>query len=118
MEGLEEGGANHYENGAHNQRSENAPKQHPVVICSRHRKVRKDQDEYENVINAERVLDEVTRKELQSFLRSEFDIDPDTEHGGQAHPGNTPQERFPHSHGVRLAMKDAQINDQKEENNE
>ena len=49
---------------AHDQRAENSPDQDPMFVARRHPEVGEDQDEDEDVIDAERVLDQVTGKKI------------------------------------------------------
>ena len=49
---------------AHDERAEDAPDQNPVLVLRRHPEVGEDEHENEDVIDAERVLDQVAGKEI------------------------------------------------------
>ena len=52
----------------HDERAEDAPEQHLVLVLRRHREVGEQQREDEDVVHAQRLLDEVTGEELQRLL--------------------------------------------------
>ena len=72
------------------QRSDNAPKQHAVLVFGGYLKIGEDQDEYENVVQAQRVLDQVAREELQRRLAAAPEVDAHVERQGQGNPECAP----------------------------
>ena len=56
------------EQAAHDERAEDAPEQHAVLVLRRHGEVLEDQHDDEDVVDAERFLDQVAREERQRDL--------------------------------------------------
>ncbi len=52
----------------HDERAQDAPDQNPVLVLGRHPEVGKDEPENENIIDAERVLDQVAGEEVERLL--------------------------------------------------
>ena len=92
------------EDGAHHQRAQDAPEQHLVLKVSRYAEVAKDQQKDEQIINAERLLDQVAGDELQRKLGSSTaraanhrvpeKVDEHREARGQRDPDQRPADRF------------------------
>ena len=80
--------------GAHDQRAENAPEQHLVLVLRRHREVREQQREHEDVVHAQRFLDQVAGEELQRLLRARVMPDAEIEQQRQRDPGDCPGDGF------------------------
>ena len=59
------GGADADHRAAHHQRAEDAPEQHAVLVDRRHREVTEDHRDDEDVVDAERLLDDVAGEVLQ-----------------------------------------------------
>ena len=109
MESLDKGGAHENENKAQAKGAENAPEEYSVMQTLGDRKIRKDENENEDVIHAERVFNEIARKKLQALLGAELEIDADPERDRQCHPGRAPEKRLFEPDRVRLPVKDAQV---------
>ena len=58
MECSQKGGTDKYERAAQDDCGKNSPKEHVVAILVRHREIREDDQKDEEVIDAERPLDE------------------------------------------------------------
>ena len=56
--------------GPHDQRAEDAPEQHLVLIQRRHGEIGEQQREHEHVVHAQRFLDEIAGEELQRLGRA------------------------------------------------
>ncbi len=55
---------------AHDQRAKNAPDQHAMLRNGRNAEVGEDQNKNENVIDAERVFDEITGQKIERSVRA------------------------------------------------
>ena len=80
--------------GAHDQRAEDAPEQHLVLIHGRHREVGEQQREDEDVVHAERFLDDVAGEELQRLRPAGIVPDAEVEEQRQRDPDDRPGDRF------------------------
>src|SRR5690606_29940234 len=63
VEALEERRAEHDENRAHDERTQDPPEQDPVLVLTRNRECREDDDEDEDIVDRQRLLDQITREE-------------------------------------------------------
>src|SRR5262249_38295987 len=68
VEGVEELAAGEDERRPEHERAEDAPGEHAVLALERHAKRREDHDEDEDVVDRERLLDEVAGGELERRL--------------------------------------------------
>jgi hypothetical protein len=75
VEALEQCRAGHDEGSPHHEGPENPPEQHPVLIGRGDGKEREDDEEHEDVVDRQRLLDEVAGKELQAALCAEPPVD-------------------------------------------
>ena len=57
-------------NPAHDERADDAPHQHPMLRHGRDTKVPEDQDKNENVIDAQRVFDQIAGQEIERRVRA------------------------------------------------
>ena len=63
MKGLDNGGPHQNEACPHDQGTQHAPKEHPILVLGRHRKVHEDEHEDKDVVDAEAFLDEIAGEE-------------------------------------------------------
>ena len=64
MERLDECHTNSNERATHNERTQDAPVEHPVLVGRWHLEEGEEQQKDKDIINAERFLDQVAREEL------------------------------------------------------
>jgi hypothetical protein len=88
---------------AHEQRADDAPEQHAMLICRRHCESREDQQEHEDVVDAQRLLDEVAGGPLHTGVRAREDIDADVEQDSEPDPGRRPGQGLTAFDGVGMA---------------
>ena len=93
----------------HHQRPDDAPEQHPVLVRGWHRERREDEQEDEDVVDAQRLLDEVAGRPFNAGLGALERVHADVEDDGKANPGDAPGERLLSGHLVRVAVEDAQV---------
>jgi hypothetical protein len=93
----------------HDQRADDAPEEHPVLVLRGHGERREDQQEDEDVVDAERLLDKVAGRPFEPLLRALEVVDADIEGDGEADPHGAPCERFTPFNLVGVAVKDAQV---------
>lgn len=63
MEGLDNGRPHQNEACPHDQGAQHAPKEDPILVFGRHRKVHEDEHEDKDVVDAEAFLDEIAGEE-------------------------------------------------------
>src|SRR5687768_9742400 len=109
MKFMDELDASENEDHSHYQRSENSPEQDFVLIRLRNLEVSEDHYHHKNIVNAQRFLDQICRKEFQRFFFAEVVVDKKVERHRQCNPDGSPDQRFPDLHHVRTAMEDPEI---------
>jgi len=92
-----------------------ADEQYPLLVPRRHRELRHDQDEDEEVVDAERLLGDVAGEELPGRLSTGEEEQAETEESGQHHPDGGPQARLTDGHVVRGAADQEVRADQHEQ---
>ena len=97
------------EQAAGDQGAEDAPEQHPVLVLRRHGEVVEDDDEDEEVVEAERPLDDVGGQELDPDLVAEALIDPEIEGQGDGGPDDAPETRLAQPDPVLPAVEDPEV---------
>jgi hypothetical protein len=105
----EQRGAGEDEDRAHAERAEHAPEEHTVLVCGRHREVREDRVEDEQVVDRERLLDHVAGQELESALGTKPLRDERREAQCERHPDRAPDAGLLRRDLVRIAMEHAEI---------
>ena len=85
---LHQHGAERDEQRAEDQRAEDAVEQHAVLVPGRHREVREHRDEHEDVVDGERLLDDVAGEELERGIAGELRV---VEPGERRHLRQVPE---------------------------
>src|ERR1044072_7618003 len=70
MEALDQGHAEPDHDAAHDQRADYSPDEDAMLGAGRHPEIVKDQDENEDVIDPERVFDDVAGEKIEAVLGS------------------------------------------------
>ena len=73
-------------------------------------------EEDEKIIDAQRLLNQITREEFEAPLLAEPMPDSQPKDDRKCHPGQAPDGRFPQANFVRLAMKDAEVQRDRDQN--
>ena len=97
---------------AHDQCAHDSPHEHAVLVLPGHLEVGEDQDENEDVVDAERVLDQVTSEEIERGVRPFQLPDEQIETERKQHPRDTPRGRFFDRDDVRLAIEADEVDRQ------
>ena len=71
VESCQDCSARQDEDQAQHQRAEDAPEQDAMLIVRRYREVSEDHHKNEDIVNAQRLLDQVTSQKLQASLSAE-----------------------------------------------
>src|SRR5690606_7290078 len=100
------------------ERAQDAPEENPVLVDRRDLHRGEDQDEDEDVVDRERLLDEVAGEELGAGLRPELPPDPGVEEQRERDPHRAPDPGLLEADRVRLAVKDAEIQRQHQDHEE
>ena len=79
--------------GAHHERAEDSPDQDPVLVARRHPEVGENETEDEDVIDTERVLDEVTGKKIDRLVGALPPPDKGVEAEGERDPEKAAPDR-------------------------
>src|SRR5690348_4811718 len=80
-----------------------------MLVLPGHTEVREEQDEDEDVVDRQRLLDQVPGEILESRLRSHDVRDARAEQKRQRDPGRAPHRRFADRDLVRLPVKDTEV---------
>ena len=106
VELVDEIGAGRDHRAAHDERAEDPPEQDAVLVAGRDAEVAEDEDEDEDVVDAQRLLDQVARQVLEPRLRPHEDVDAHAEEQRERHPHDAPARGLPEGDLVRLAVED------------
>ena len=109
LEACEQRRAQPDEQAAHHQRAEDPPEQHPVLVLRRHGEVLEDQHDDEDVVDAERFLDQVAGEERQRGVMALEYEEPSGEQQGETDPDGGPQAGFARTDDVRSPVEDAEV---------
>ena len=112
VESLDQSHAGCDENCAHDERAQNSPEQHLVLVDGRHLKETENQQEDEKVVDAQRKFDDVSGDELQRGRAAVPEENHDREDGGQRDPGHAPGQGFAKLYGVGPAVEHTQVEHQ------
>ena len=80
--------------------------------------VPEDDDEDKDVVHAQGILDDVAGQEFQGALGAKPEVEQDVEGNGQTDPGQDPAEGLAVTDFVRVAVEDAEIEREHEEDEE
>src|SRR5262249_10862791 len=97
------------EDGAHHQCPKNPPEEDGMLVARWHLEVREDQHKDEDVIDTERLLDQVTGQELERWLWPIPGRHAYSEEEGQSDPATTTDTRFFERDLVCAAMQDPEV---------
>jgi hypothetical protein len=111
VERRQRGGAEGDEDAAQHQRADDAEQQHALLQHLRHRERREQQHEDEQVVDAERLLDDVAGVVVDAALTAVGGEHVDAEGERQRDVEDRPEGRLLHRHLVRLAGGD-EVDDQ------
>ena len=106
MKILEQLDAGKNEQRAHHKRSDHTVEQDLMLRLLGNLECPKDQHEHENVVDAERFLNQVSREECHSCLRSPSEVNINGEQQGKADPCCAFNERSAQRDFLRFAMED------------
>ena len=109
MEARDQAHARHDECTPHHERPENSPEQHFVLVLVGHLEVTEDNQEYEQVVDAERQLDDVAGHELQRRSPPMPEQHQHRKGRGQRDPDSRPGKRFAKAETVGAAIQHAQV---------
>jgi hypothetical protein len=118
LEGMEERRSGDDEDRPEDQRPEHAPDEDAVLVGRRHLEGTEDEGENEEVVDRERLLDQIAGQELDRRLRAPEEIEPEVEEERERYPDRAPRRRLAPGHGVRLAVEDSDVQGEKEEDEE
>jgi hypothetical protein len=108
-ERLDEPDADDDEQAPEHQRAHDAGEQHPVHHRGPHVHVAEDDDEDEQVVDRQRLLDDVRAEELERALRSEPEIDETVEAQAQHHPHHRPHQRLAGGDATGLSVEQPEV---------
>ena len=116
--------------GAHHQRSQDAQKQNPVLVLQRNTEIGENQGDHKNVVQAQRLLDDVARKKFQrrvaarsNMMLAKSDVEPivgvskiykDVEYQRKENPKPRPEQSLPHLDDMVAPVEDTQIERQQQ----
>ena len=88
-----------------------------MLVIGGHGKIGEDQQKDEEVVYAERLLNQVAGQEFERGIRTLPEVYPQVEEQRQGDPESGPHERFFDADNVSLTMKNPQIEDQEHKYN-
>ncbi len=120
MERAYQGHPGKDEDQPHDDRAENTPEQDLVLVDGGDGEIGEDQEKNEEVVYAERLLNQIPGQELERGLGAAPEVDPQAYQQGQDDPEGSPEQRFLDADNMSFALEDLQVQDQHDddENNE
>ena len=112
MKMLDETDTGSDENPAHDHRAEDAPEQHAMLLSLWDRKVVEYEEENEEIIYAQRELEQVSGDEFKSDLMSLPEIDNRRECRSETYIHSAPPERFSKPRTAAAPMQDPEVQHQ------
>src|SRR5262249_58450999 len=106
---IEQRGTGQNHHGAQDERRQDAPEEDAMLIQRGDAKTGENGYENKDVVNRERLLNQVSGEKLDSRLGAKFPPESAIEKKREPHPDSTPEKRFLEAHGICLSVKDAQI---------
>ena len=94
---------------ARDERAQDPPEQHPVLQVLGHREEGERRQKDEQVVDGERLLDEIGLEELEAAIGPEVEIDAQVEEQRQRDPDERPDRRLARADDMRATVKDAQV---------
>ncbi len=76
-----------------------------MLVLSRYSKVWEDDHPYKDIVNTQRLLNQVSSKKFYPLLRAHPEIDNGIEEQGQGYPYDAPDGRFTKAYNVSFAVK-------------
>src|SRR5450631_632807 len=109
VEFLDQADAGRDKDSAHDERPQDSPEQHLVLVERRHLEETENQEEDKKIVYAQREFDDVSGDELQSGRAAMPEENHDRENSGQCDPGHAPGQSFTKLYGVGPAVEHTQI---------
>ena len=106
MEATDQPYSGQDKNSPHDERAENSPKKHLVLLLGRHAEIPKDHQENEKIVYTEREFYDVAGHELQGHRAAMPKVNQHRKSGGQCHPHRAPAESFAEADCVRSPAED------------
>src|SRR5215468_10906214 len=97
---------------AQNERTEDSPKEHAMLLLIRNGEVIEDHEEYKQIVDTQRQLDHVAGDELEAGLTSLPEIQNRGEGSGLRDVHEAPTQSLTKLDDVARAMKGAQVDDE------
>src|SRR6266478_1509604 len=111
-EAADQAHARHDEYSPHEERSENSPEQHLVLVLVGHLEIAEDYEKYKQVVDAERQLDYVAGHELQRLSPPVPEQFQHRERSSERAPHSRPGKRLAKAHAVGAAIQNAEVEHQ------
>ena len=115
MEFFNECNPDQDESPTHDERPEDTPKQHFVLVSGRDFEVGENDEKNEEVVDAERFFDQISGKKLKRGFMPVPIVYTDVEQQGNPNPHSAPNERLLDADFVRLSVENDQIHKQHNE---
>ena len=91
---MDERHAGENQGAAQDERAEHAPEEHAVLVLGGHGEALEEEDEHEQVVDGERLLQQVPGKVLQPLLAAVTEPDEEAESDGEDDPEDAPPDGF------------------------
>src|SRR5262249_26385686 len=109
VEARDQHGAEHDEHTAHHDGAENPVEQHAMLAALRNAEELEDENDDEDVVDAERLLDDVAGEERQADFVPVKNEQAGSKQEGESHPDGRPDGGLLRPNLVRLPMKHAEV---------
>src|ERR1017187_3612703 len=100
---------------AHDQRAENAPVKDAMLVLPGDAEIGEDEGNDKHIVHRERQLDQITGDKLEGLLLAAQGFEDQGEEHREGKPDEAPNERFLELDGVGVAMENAQIERQEDQ---
>ena len=117
MELADQGRSCDYEGRPHDEGAKNTPEKDAVMEPAGNPEVAEEDDKDKDIVDAQSVFDQVPCEKLQSILFAEPRVHPHAERERQNNPYDAPDCGFTDFDGMRVAVKDAQVDQEQEKDN-
>jgi hypothetical protein len=121
METVNKGNAGKNKSRSHYQSSKNAPEQYLMLVPVIYPEIRKNENEYKNIVNTQGIFNYISCKEFKSFgpscirLGINKQMNADTENYCERYPYHAPYNSLFDRHFMDFFMKNTQIKSQHQE---
>lgn len=102
----QQSGTEHNKHRPEDESSDDAPKQNPMLVSGLNTEIGEDDGEYEQIVDRQRLLDQIAGQELKTVLSAKVEINEGIKEQSYGNPNGAPGQCLPCSDRMRLAVED------------